>query len=138
MANICTIVTGSGMDRYLGDDRCEKCKHVMAGEPAVAVHTETDTFGPVGWMAVCQACHTESQESLSFDPCHDCKQKVPEKDLRQWRWYDFYAPQGDEPLYICGKCWGEPRHQKRIARDRQEEEDEFGGRDDPNDSLWNY
>ena len=45
--------------------------------------------------------------------------------MRQWRWYDFYAPQGDEPLEICKCCWEAPKHQERMLRDRQNEDAEY-------------
>jgi hypothetical protein len=118
MANICEVKKGTAaVARYINHPCCEKCEHVEAGELAVAVFTETDTFGPVDWCAVCQACLDASEEELSLDQCHDCHEKVPNKDMLQWRWYDFYAPQGDEPLYICRSCWGKTPHQSRMEQD---------------------
>jgi len=126
MANVCSVITAShSVMTYLKDERCERCEHVHAGEAVVAVHTETDTFGPVNWMAVCQACHDESQNSIALDPCHDCGEKIPEKDMRQWKWFDFYAPQGDEPLYVCIVCWDMKKHQDRMNQDDRDRDEEF-------------
>lgn len=50
--------------------------------------------------------------------CNDCKQDKFKYLTGEWRWYDFYAPQGDEALIICDCCWKLTRHQRRLAEDR--------------------
>lgn len=62
--------------------------------------------------------------------CCDCKKSKFKYLTREWRWYDFYAPQGDEPMTICNECWTKPRHQERLARDRQELSEEMGWNND--------
>jgi hypothetical protein len=53
---------------------------------------------------------------------------VLEKDMHQWKWYDFYAPSGEEPYQICRGCWDKPKHQQRMKedeRDAQEEDERY-------------
>jgi len=45
-----------------------------------------------------------------------------------WKWYDFYAAQGDEPLRICYACQKLAKHKTRVRRDREDYNAEF-----PND-----
>jgi hypothetical protein len=44
--------------------------------------------------------------------------------ITEWRWYDFYAAQGDEPYYICSLCWELPKHQTRMSNDRYNRQQE--------------
>ena len=60
--------------------------------------------------------------------CHDCKAVVPRKVTIAWRWYDFYAAQGDIPITVCRDCQKAPRHPERMRRDREDYEAEFGYR----------
>ena len=64
--------------------------------------------------------------SRSTLDCDDCKQARARKDTIEWRWYDFYAPQGDEPLVICTECQSKPKHVKRVAKDEADYRYEMG------------
>ena len=104
------------------------CEHVEEGiSPVYVVVTEQDSFGPVGETAFCEACFAKAKAEEAEEEvfCPDCKQNVKKADTRTWKWYDFYAPQGDEPLIICKECWLKPKHQSRMARDEEEREEEL-------------
>ena len=107
------------------------CEHVKAGDSA-HVNQERDSFGIVGQAVLCDACHeaAEEAEGEETDFCYDCGQEKKIKDVIYWRWYDFYAPQGDEPLCICDECKRKPKHINRIKRDREDQdaEDEYYSR----------
>ena len=124
MANV--LSTRFDVATWLGDDRSDRCDHVQAGTEGYAVFCEDDTFGPVMRNVVCKPCYDEAQEELHYEPCYDCKERKKHKEILQWKWYDYYAPQGDEPLYICTACWMLPKHEARMAADREEEDDEMG------------
>jgi hypothetical protein len=51
-------------------------------------------------------------------PATTAKKQFKQKDLTTWKWYDFYAAQGDEPLLLCKECRNGERHKKRVAEDR--------------------
>lgn len=51
--------------------------------------------------------------------CVDCKAVAFVKDTVTWRWYDFYAPQGDIPLVICKGCVGSELHHRRVLKDEE-------------------
>jgi len=105
------------------------CEHVEADiGSGVAVLCEDDSFGPVGRYAVCQACLDEHHKSRSEEKvtCDDCKQVKLRSETRQWRWYDFYAAQGDEALVICSTCKSLPKHKNRVRKDRQARDEELG------------
>jgi len=88
---------------------------------------EDDSFGPVGRFVMCEPCYKakhDEDEEMTF--CHDCKKTEKAKETIKWRWYDFYAEQGDEALVICRECWKAPRHQDRMANDRAERDEEDG------------
>lgn len=122
------------------------CDHVMA-DPSLAVRAvaECDSFGSDDPYIMCQACADASEEVMVV--CHDCHREVPQKNTVEWRWYDFYAPQGDEPLTICNECLEKDRHKRRVQQDeddRKEEESYYAqksGRtpveaDDDDDNYW--
>lgn len=124
MANI--LSTGFSVSaRDLEDSLCP---HVEAGVPAYAVFKEDDSFGPVGRYAVCKDCYTAEEASQEEEVvgCDDCHGRFPRREVRSWRWYDFYAPQGDEAYQICGACWDEPKHAARRAEDAEDRAAEFG------------
>lgn len=100
-------------------DMMDMCVHLKEGDKAHVVHTEKDSFGIVGKMALCEQCNNEriEQEQEETEICYDCGQSKPNKEMNEWRWYDFYAPQGDEPLNICNECWDKDKHKKRIEKD---------------------
>ena len=99
------------------------CEHVKAGDSA-HVNQERDSFGIVGQAVLCDACHeaAEVAEGEETDFCYDCGKEYKIKDVIYWRWYDFYAPQGDDPLCICRDCWSKDKHQRRMAKDAADRE----------------
>lgn len=105
------------------------CEHVEADPNLVAyVRYEKDSFGPVSSHAVCEACDklADEEEGNEIHTCTDCKQDKPLKEGVLWKWYDFYAAQGDEPLFVCNCCKKEPKHLQRVAADRRAYDEEFG------------
>lgn len=117
---------------YLLDDRTEMCEHVEAGERALAVFSEDDSFGPVMRYAACDACteKAEEEQNAEMKYCRDCAKTHRRDAGRFWRWYDFYAAQGDEALFVCNACWSAPKHKGRMADDlrRSREEDAWYAR----------
>jgi hypothetical protein len=109
-------------------DMMDPCEHLKEGDKAHVVHTETDSFGPVGKIALCEQCENEriEVEKQETEFCYDCKQEKPKPNVNEWRWYYFYAPQGDEPLLICNDCWDKPKHQHRMKKDTIDYENEMG------------
>ena len=89
---------------------------------------EMDSFGPVCIFISCHVCEEANQEAEDNETvhCDDCKQARARKDTIEWRWYDFYAPQGDEPLVICTECQSKPKHVKRVAKDEADYRYEMG------------
>lgn len=114
---------------WLRDERNDRCDHVAANVETTRFVTEqTDSFGLLDRAVLCLACgHEElARRSESLIRCHDCKRDLPERQVYQWTWYDFYAAQGDEPLPICRDCWGKPPHVARRRRDAAERREELG------------
>lgn len=112
------------------------CDHVVGNiDLAYTMHSEKDSFGPVSTHVVCKECDKaiDEEEGNQECTCRDCKQTVKKKDGIEWKWYDFYAPQGDEPIFVCKACRSQPPHQNRLAKDRADYEAEFG-RSDEDDS----
>lgn len=108
------------------DEADDVCEHLKVGDTCHCIG-EQDSFGPVSRFYECADCRKKSRESADevMEFCHDCGTEHPRKDMRQWRWFDFYAPQGDEPLEICNCCWEAPKHQERMLRDRQNKDAEY-------------
>lgn len=110
------------------------CNHVSRKKlnKGVGFFYERDSFGYVFAEIVCEGCRDKGMREIaeSIEVCADCGQEHPRKNTRQWRWYDFYEPQGDEPRIICNGCWELPKHVERMARDKADREFEFGGHDD--------
>lgn len=109
------------------------CEHVENDiNLAHALRREMDSFGPVSSFVYCKACDEAIEEGEGNEErhCHDCKQPVKKKDGVEWRWYDFYAPQGDEPLFVCNGCRDKEPHQNRVRRDREDRDAELGEYDD--------
>lgn len=105
----------------------EHCEHILGAKAqAYACFCEDDSFGPLVRYFVCQPCHDKAIEEHHQQKtcCNDCKQMVLNSKMRQWRWYDFYAAQGDEPLDICDDCWTGEKHQKRMKQDKLDAQDE--------------
>lgn len=112
------------------------CGHVQGDITlAYVMHSEKDSFGPVSTHVVCKECNAAAEEEEDNEECtcRDCKQTIKKKDGIEWKCYDFYAPQGDEPLFICNVCRPKQPHQSRVARDRADYEAEFGRPDEDED-----
>lgn len=73
----------------------------------------------------CETARLKEEQGRTVT-CFDCKQEVSNKDTIRWCWYDYYAPEDEDPLTICKECEGAPKHVQRVARDRQMEAQEFG------------
>jgi len=113
----------------LADNRSDFCEHVEESkETAYAVFCEDDSFGPVGRRVVCKDCHDRAigADNCSLVRCQDCCKDVTKSDTREWRWYDFYAAQGDEPRVICNECWKAPKHVARMDDDDDSYDEEMG------------
>lgn len=105
------------------------CEHVE--QDASLLHLisyENDSFGREGYC-MCKECWEAAQKAQAEEmvTCQDCHQIVPTKDTISWRWYDFYAPSGDEPLIICIECKYKPTHLNRVAKDKKERDAELSG-----------
>lgn len=127
MANVITPSSDfPRMVQLLKAGLADPCEHVETNHHlAHTMYCEDDTFGPVGRMVYCEACDVRVQAEPSSDPCCDCGERKPNSEMGQWTWYDYYAPQGDEPMYICHGCRQLPKHKERKARDRENYYDEF-------------
>ncbi|BAQ02689.1 hypothetical protein AVU38_gp161 [Ralstonia phage RSL2] len=116
------------------------CEHVEADvNLATVIRREMDSFGPVSSFVCCKACDEKADEEEGNEECHcaDCKLTVKKKDGFEWRWYDFYAAQGDEPLFICNACKELDKHKARVARDDADRRAEFGDdNSDDSDDAW--
>ena len=99
----------------------DHCEHLSVGDIAPQVVGEQDSFGPVARYGMCEACYETYLEEQGEEKeiCHDCGESKFMKDMFEWRWYGFYAPQGDEPLIICDECGQKPKHVNRVRRDRE-------------------
>lgn len=111
-------------------DADNKCEHCQA-DPLLAysIGREHDRFGSES-TCQCKACYEEmlDYEGKQLVCCNDCKQQKPRSEVEKWRWYDFYAPQGDEALNVCITCTALPRHIERVRKDREDYEWEMGHR----------
>ena len=94
------------------------CDHIVVGMGGHMVG-EQDSFGPVTRFLECDDCYKAAKdvEGEELVYCGDCKKEHLKKNTIEWRWYDFYAPQGDEPLILCIECRKAPKHLARRARD---------------------
>lgn len=128
MANILST-TYSITKALLDHPNSEHCEHILQGQAqAYACFCEDDSFGPLTRYITCKPCHDKIKEEEAEEMvcCDDCKASKPRKIVSQWRWYDFYAPQGDEPREICETCWQEPKHQNRMKQDKIDRDEELG------------
>jgi hypothetical protein len=104
----------------------EACEHVENGAEPTVLFTEDDSFGPLVRYVACQACEDASDEA-AYEYCRDCgKSFNPTKEGTMWRYYDFYAPQGDEEIPICGECIKGQKHANRLENDRLAYNQEMG------------
>jgi len=106
------------------------CPHVTPEDTSkgIGFFYEKDTFGYVFTEITCQECKVEAQKAIDEEPtcCADCKQDKPRREVKRWVWYDFYAPQGDEPRMVCNDCWKLPAHQQRMKDDAEARNAEHG------------
>lgn len=104
-----------------------KCKHLKEGDIAHRVSYENDGLGEPESYAMCKVCSDESllEQNDVEERCRDCGELHKTGDMIKWRPYDFYAPQGDEPLLICNECCGKEKHRCRVEKDRGDFEDEI-------------
>ena len=118
-------------------DGADFCDHVSAEDmcKAVGYGYESDSCGLVAAYICCQECcdAARKQEQEELVTCNDCGQRHPRKNVTAWKWYDFYAAQGDEPIEVCNGCWDQPKHQQRLKKDAQDYAEEFGVEDDLDD-----
>lgn len=116
-------------------DEYDHCEHVKVGERAYRAIYESDCCGTVGVYACCKECSEtlDKQEDEELVTCDDCGQEFQRKDTSEWRPYDFYAPQGDEPMVICKVCRVADKHLARCRKDRADYNAEFGYDDDDDD-----
>jgi len=129
MNQLKTITDLDKVREMITNPHCEACDHVRENsELAVAIFTEKDSFGPLCWYAVCEECYqkTVKDEDAEVCACHQCKTVMTRGKLYAWKWYDFYAEQGDEPMLLCSTCRNSEQHKERVAEDRRHRKKELG------------
>lgn len=103
------------------------CIHVTE-DPSLLfiISSENDIWGSES-HCLCEECYEKIEVAVGLESvvCHDCYLTWPRKDTISWKWYDFYAPQGDEPLIICKECQKKEKHLQRVATDKADYEDEM-------------
>lgn len=117
----------------LRDPRADRCEHVRENpQLAHTARSERDSFGAVDRVVLCQACADAARDAVAAEKvrCHDCNRDYPRRETISWRWYDFYAPQGDEPLTLCQLCQKSLRHILRVERDDAARSREMSGYDE--------
>ena len=118
-------------------DGADLCEHVTENGLAKAVgyFYERDSFGFVSVLICCEECREEIKkaEDATLVCCFDCKKQVLQGQTVAWKWYDFYAAQGDEPYIICNECRVKDTHKARVAKDNKEHGEEMYGNDDQDD-----
>lgn len=80
------------------------------------------------WKGIPKDIMVHPVDDYETEVCYDCKKPTFKKDGFEWKWYDFYAAQGDEPLFICNQCRKGEVHRHRVENDRrnaEEEEDRY-------------
>lgn len=104
------------------------CEHVEVDSSVMfAVSRENDSFGSEGYC-MCESCYQAQQKQVEQEThvCRDCKQEFTlESGGVLWKWYDFYAAQGDEEIPICGECRKKEKHINRIRRDIEDRYEEM-------------
>lgn len=133
------VLAGDAAYKQKQFDQDGGCEHAEKDiNLAQVVRREMDSFGPVSSYVCCKACDDKAAEEEDNQEvgCQDCKMVVKKKDTISWRWYDFYAAQGDEAVVICNACRVLPKHLDRVARDDQDRRAEFG--DEPEQDDGDY
>lgn len=117
-----------------GADLCEHATE-KGLDQAVGYFYESDSFGYVAVFICCETCReaSQQQEDAELVCCADCKKEVPQGQTIAWKWYDFYAAQGDEPIIVCKECRVADTHRARVAKDDAEYAEEMGHGDDDQD-----
>lgn len=103
------------------------CEHVSADHTKLfIVSYENDSFGREGYC-LCEECYNKGiqVEDEEKHTCSDCRSTVAKKDGVVWKWYDFYAAQGDRPLFICNNCRTQEKHINRVEKDRRDYQEEM-------------
>jgi hypothetical protein len=132
------IANKSAEDKQKYVDQDSACEHVEADvNVAQYVLKENDSFGTVGSHVVCAECKKKAEEEEDNETyvCVDCKETKPQKEGIQWKWYDFYAAQGDTPMFVCDCCRPKEKHQARVAADQRAYNEEFGDPEDEGDDI---
>ena len=119
-------------------DEYDHCEHVKVGERAYRAVYESDCCGTVGVYACCKECseNLDKQEDEELVTCDDCGQEFQRKDTSEWKPYDFYPPQGDEPMIICNTCRVAEKHRTRVRKDKEDYNEEFGIDEDEQDVFF--
>lgn len=124
-----TVVASESLEKKIDlIDTWGGCEHVENAPNLLhIVLYENDSFGREGYCS-CKDCHdaAKQEESNKTVWCHDGKHSVLKSDSIEWRWYDFYAAQGDEPLVLCRECAKGEVHRARVRQDQREYQEEFG------------
>lgn len=104
------------------------CEHVEKDSSKLyMISAENDPWGREDY-GICEECANKLKETEDNEQvcCSDCKKMFPRKETITWKWYDFYAAQGDVPLTICNTCRTAEKHQTRVANDRADYMHEMG------------
>lgn len=108
------------------------CEHVVKDSSIThVVSYENDSFGKEGYC-LCKECYEKMQREADEElcTCYYCNGSFPRREVIHWTWYDFYAPQGDEPIVVCDSCQTKDEHKERVARDDADRAREFEYDDD--------
>lgn len=118
----------------VSDKVMECCEHVTKDLSLVCEVMVTKTEESEQLKALCKECTLEMLKKLDKEEeeadtrtevCYDCHKEVRRAKITYWRWYDFCAAQGDEPIKICDNCLGKTKHVNRVLRDREDYEEEM-------------
>lgn len=104
------------------------CTHVIANANLLAyISYENDSFGREGYC-MCEECKAKSDEEEDDKDvvCCDCHLTMKVKETISWKWYDFYAPQGDEAIIVCHNCQRKDKHRERVRKDANDRDEELG------------
>lgn len=132
------LVVGFGKDGGV----CEggNCEHLKKGDKAFGQCGENDSFGSEAYL-MCEPCYEKFLVERKEEPtdCHDCKGEFPRSQTKHYKAYDTESIEAEKfRADICLGCWEAPRHQARLARDKEESsrdyQDVFCGGDD--DDLY--
>jgi hypothetical protein len=106
----------------------DACEHVIANPGLMtSISYENDSFGREGYC-MCDECKAKSEEEESDRDvvCCDCHLTMKAKETISWKWYDFYAAQGDEAMIVCNNCQRKDKHKARVRQDALDRDEELG------------